>query len=50
MRYADEGGKNIILSALKFKKIPDKKRRSLANKLMEKVKKEPPRKGLSGSS
>jgi hypothetical protein len=39
VRYADEGGKNLILSELKFKKIPDKKRPSLANELMDKFKK-----------
>lgn len=37
--YAAEGGKDLILSALKFKEIPDKKRPSLAYELMEKFKK-----------
>lgn len=38
VRYADERGKNLVLSELKFKKIPDKKRPSLAHELMEKFK------------
>jgi AAA+ ATPase superfamily predicted ATPase len=39
VRYADQGGKNLVLSELKFRKIPEKKRPSLANELMEKFKK-----------